>query len=71
MSEPMTTNSRPTITLGVLNKVKHNGNPCRVILKKNMISIGCSDITPEAAEFIFQKWKDNFGATTTVVVLDE
>lgn len=46
----------------------HNGTPTRVVLTEKTISVGCSDITPEAAQFILDKWKESFG-TAKIVVL--
>lgn len=40
----------------------------RVELGLDAIRVGCTVITPEAAKFIFDKWRENFGHAPVVVV---
>lgn len=66
---PYTETKRPMISL-IDGKIKHNGNPTDVILRQDSISIGCTDITPNAAMFIIEKWKSNF-SKVEVIILDK
>lgn len=63
-------NNRPLITLDS-GKVKHNGVSCRVVLRKGMISVGCSDVTPEAARFLLDEYEKSFPEPITEIVLQE
>lgn len=64
--------SRPRITLyefeGSKN-INHNGSSCKVIIRKDLISIGCSDITPEAAKYIWETWQKEFKDPNREIVL--
>lgn len=58
----LSTARRPVISFNEADqKVYHNTQPCKVVLRKNKISVGCSDITPEAAKFIYERWLKEFG----------
>ena len=61
------TNMRPQITIegGI---VKHNDKATRVVLSSDLISIGCTDITPVAAEFILDKWRKEFTIHKQIVM---
>lgn len=52
--------SRPQISLreGV---ILHNGGRAPVVLRRDMISVGWSDISPEAMEFILARWRAAYG----------
>lgn len=61
MINPIPTGSRPLITLtdGI---IKHNFNEtARVVVRRNLISIGCTDITPEAARHVLAQWDKHYG----------
>ena len=60
-------NMRPQITIegGI---VKHNGKSVRVVLSSDLISVGCTDITPVAAEFILDKWRKEFTIHKQIVM---
>lgn len=49
--------------------IQHNGNPCRVVLRPNSITIGCSEITMEAVEHILKKHREIFGNTPKEYIL--
>lgn len=58
----LSTPRRPLISFDEEEKrVYHNSQPCKVVLRKDKISVGCSDITPEAAKFIYERWFKEFG----------
>lgn len=60
---------RPQITRAMQEgkpTVLHNGIPTRVVFRANQISIGCTDITPEAARFLLQEYDKHFPAEKTV-----
>lgn len=61
---------RPVISLGKDGKIKHNDGPCGVILRSKLISVGCSDITPEALKYLMDKYNEHFKNEFAVVVLD-
>jgi hypothetical protein len=58
---------RPLITLRS-GMILHNGTHCRVVLRRGCISIGCSDITPEALRFLADEYAKNFPDNDTVVL---
>jgi hypothetical protein len=51
---------RPLIAMSG-KTVTHNGTQTRVVLRKKKISVGCSDITPEALEYVLNEYKKAFG----------
>lgn len=38
-----------------------DGLPLRIVLRRGMISMGCSDIEPKVLEYIVEKYKQKFG----------
>lgn len=48
---------RPLITLknGV---IYHDDRPARVVLGRELLSVGCTDISIEAANFLLSRWRD-------------
>lgn len=62
---------RPLIDINGLTgiKITHNGSPCRVVLRRTLISVGCADVTPQALEFILQQYHKTFPSYNTEVVL--
>lgn len=60
---------RPNISLHH-GKICHDGDPCRVVLKKDKISVGCTDITPEALRWVLSAYEKAF-SESPVVVLQE
>ncbi len=61
--KPLITYNHPT------NRFHHNGEPTAVIIKHDIIRIGCLSITPEAAKIIMLSYEKNFGENTKEVVL--
>ena len=59
--------TRPKITL-VNGKILHNGVACRVAMSRSKISVGCTDISPEAAEFIMAAYRSRFPADDEIVI---
>ena len=59
------TATRPKITL-VNGQIQHNGKPCMVVLGRDWLSIGCSDITPEAAKHVLRAWEERFERTVVL-----
>lgn len=49
--------------------VTHNGYKTSVILKKDLISIGCTDFTPEVMYYIVEQYEKNFNKEKKEVVL--
>ena len=58
--------SRPLIEVdrGV---VMHNGKPTRVVLRKTLVSVGCTDVTLAAIEHILAQHKMSFGEKEVVL----
>lgn len=55
-------NKRPIIAILPDNTIEHSiHGKIRIVLSKNKICIGCTDITPEAAKFIVSKWSEKYG----------
>jgi len=51
---------RPRIHLGLDGKVKCDGVDVRVVLSKYMLYVGCTDITPEALNFLTKAYEKAF-----------
>lgn len=68
MGEPIT--SRPLISLSQ-GKICHNGKPCKIVMRRGKISIACSDITPEALDWLIDKYLQNFDEGKSAVVVQE
>lgn len=49
--------------------IYHNDELCLVVLKKDVIKIGCSDITPDAAFLIVERWKKEFTVEDREVII--
>ena len=49
-------------------KFVHNGNPTRVSMTKEVITVGCSTITIEAARELLKLHDAHFGNNGTVVI---
>lgn len=60
--------TRPKIALNADGKVTHDGSVCRVVARKNLISVACTDITPEALRKVLADWEKHFGAGEAVVL---
>ena len=50
--------SRPQIAIGENNKITHNGNPTRIVFRKDVISVGCTDVTREALEEVYRRYQE-------------
>jgi len=67
---------RPFITLGEDGIFYHNKcegkvldrAPVRVVMSKQIISVGCMDITIDAAIALLEKYKEKFVESQTVVI---
>ena len=59
--------SRFNIALS-MGTIVHNGMPCRIVMKRSLISVGCTDITPEAAKRILDEYNKRFGQENEIVV---
>ena len=53
------TSSRPKITHEG-GEFRHDGIRCRVVFRSDMISIGCTDITPDAARRLLAAYESRF-----------
>lgn len=63
-------NIRPMIFLNhdkSFNHSHHGRIP--IVLTKDKMCIGCTDITVEAAKLLLQKWNEKFGAIPTAVTI--
>lgn len=49
--------------------ITHNLNKTVVIFTKDLISVGCTDITPEAAKYIWEKYCESFPVKSKEVIL--
>ncbi len=66
----ITTLNRPLIDFK-FGVITHDGIPCRVVMTKDKISIGCSDITPEAMRYISTIYGEKFPAMEISYVIQE
>lgn len=54
-----TTTQRPKIEMrGAV--IVHNGEPVRVVVRRGSISIGCTDVSIEAARALLQEYDERF-----------
>lgn len=60
--------SRPKIGLNASNKVTHDGDVCRVVVRRHLISVACTDITPEALRKVLSDYEKHFGNGESVVI---
>lgn len=60
--------SRPKIALNEEGKVTHDGTVCRVVARKGLISVACTDVTPEALRKVLTDWEKHFGSSESVVI---
>ena len=58
--------SRPLISFN--GKILHNGIVCKVLMKKDLICVGCTGVTPEALEYLMNEYKKIY-KTPSVVIL--
>lgn len=56
----MVAENRVKITCNDKGELLHNGNPVKIVLRKDMIMIGCTDITINAAELLMKKHREVF-----------
>lgn len=66
----MTPGERPLISIRN-GKLHHNETPVRVVLTRDLIRVGCSDVTPQAAKLLIAEWGKNFGEKGDVIVMQE
>ena len=59
---------RPKIALNDDGKVTHDGTVCRVIMRRNLISVACTDVTPEALKKVLSEWEKHFSESEPIVV---
>lgn len=62
---------RPFIDLNDKGVFTHNGDKCRVVLRRGKISVGCSDVSPEALKELVRLWDDTYPASPSVVVVQD
>lgn len=62
--------ARPRIEL-VKGVFTHNGKPCAVIFTRDLVSIACSDITPEALKELASRYTAYFDHPVWVQKGDE
>lgn len=53
----MAINGRPRIAL-YDDKILHDGKIVKVVLRKDLITVGCTDVTPEALRFLLEKYDE-------------
>lgn len=51
---------RPQITTGYNNIILHDGKDCRVVMTRKTISVGCTDISIEAARELMRIYDEKF-----------
>ena len=56
---PNSSPSRPKITYEN-GEFRHNGVRCRIVFRSNLISIGCTDITPDAVRKLWEEYESRF-----------
>ena len=60
--------ARPAIALDPITQlVTHNGKRCRLVFRADKISVGCTDVTPEALRKILGEYDRLFGCREEVV----
>jgi hypothetical protein len=62
-----TCETRPLIALNHEDQVTHNGDLCRVVLRRGKISVGCSDITADALRHLLKRYDHHFGNDVVVI----
>lgn len=65
---PAAPNSRPKIDVNGEDQLTHNGTKCRVVLQRDLIRIGCSDVTPRALRHLLTRYEDHFGHAGEIVL---
>jgi len=61
ISEPPKISDIKRILISVKDgRILHNGENVTVKYRRNLISVGCTDITPEDLEWILNDWKMEF-----------
>lgn len=61
---------RPLITTKS-DKIFHDGDLCRVVMRREKICVGCTDITPQALEWLLKKYQELFPKQDTAVIVQE
>lgn len=61
---------RPVIAVNDDGKVTHDGMVCRVVVRRALIKVACTDITPEALKKVLKEWEAHFGKPEEFVVQD-
>ena len=51
---------RPLISLSLGGVFLHDSKPARVVLRRDVISVGCADVTPAALRHLLAEWRARF-----------
>lgn len=79
MPHPLGLNARHTITLkngqtrlGSFHNqpVEMDGLPLKIVLSKDIIYIGCSNVEPKVLKYLYDQWKLQFGKDEEIVLQD-
>lgn len=58
---------RPLIHLLFKSAVRMNNEDIRVVLQRDKISVGCTDVTPEALQYLLDEHKKKFNYSEVVL----
>lgn len=62
---------RPFLDVNSDHEFTHNGDKCRVVMRRNKISVGCSDISPKALKELVRLYEKSFPADPGEVVIQD
>lgn len=62
-----TLGARPVIAYDG-KEVLHCGMPCRVVMRKGIVSVGCSDVTIEALRYLLSEYDKHFPELKEIVL---
>lgn len=51
---------RHLIALGLDGRITHDGETTRVVLRQNLISVGCTDVTPDVLQKLLDEHAKRF-----------
>lgn len=52
------TPARPVIGVNSIGAITHGGRVCRVVLRRGLIQVGCTDVTIEAARELLRSLRE-------------
>ena len=59
---------RPCIDVNEFEQVTHDGVECRVVMRKDLIRVACTDVTPQAMRHLLKRYEDHFGKSGEIIL---